>query len=229
MKFLDTIIIDPFLAWYHTAIGYVPNVLTMLFVIVVGLVLAWILARAARWFFRLIKLNEIGERAGLTVAFSGNSVSVISERFIFWFVVFVFLMLGLSALKLEPIDNLITGFFMYMPKLIAAIVIFIAGYLFGNFLDRIMVLAAVSSHIPYAKTIGRLTKLAVIIFFIFVSLDLLEIGKNVIVAAFSILFGGIVLGLAIAFGLGAKDIVKDWLEKLIRNSKNNKDDGISHL
>ncbi len=229
MKFLHTIVIDPFVTWYHTAIAYVPNVLTMLFVIGIGFVLAWIFNKAARWLFKLIKLNEIGERAGLSVAFSDNAISVIAERFIFWFIVFVFLMLGLSALKLDPIDNLITRFFLYLPKLIAAIVIFIAGYLFGNFLDRLMVLAAVSSHIPYAKTIGRLTKFAVVVFFIFVSLDLLEIGKNVIVAAFSILFGGVVLGLAIAFGFGAKDIVKQWLERLIKDAKNHKDDGISHL
>ncbi len=229
MKFLHTIVIDPFLAWYHTVVSYIPNVLTMLFVIIIGFLLAWLLGKAAKWIFKLIKLNEIGERSGLSVAFSGTTMSAIAERFIFWFIVFVFLMLGLSALKLGPIDNLITGFFLYLPKLIAAIIIFTAGYLFGNFLDRIVVLAAVSSHVPHAKAIGRLTKFAVIVFFVFVSLDLLEIGKNVIVAAFSITFGGVILGLAIAFGLGAKEIVKEWLEKTIKNSKSDHDDGISHL
>ncbi|MGC8685143.1 MAG: mechanosensitive ion channel family protein [bacterium] len=138
-------------------------------------------------------------------------------------------MIGLSALKLAPIDHLISSFFLYLPKIIAAIVIFISGYLLGDFLDRVMVLAAVGSHIPHAKAIGRLTKLAVVLFFLFVSLDLLEIGKNVIVAAFSIVFGGVVLALAIAFGFGAKDIVKLWLEKQIKESDNHKDDGVSHL
>lgn len=229
MEFLHTIIIDPFVVWYHTVISYVPNILTMIFVIVIGFTLAWVFSMTAKLFFKLIKFNELGEKAGLALIFSDNTVSIIAERFIYWFVVFVFLMLGLSALKLTPIDHLITGFFLYLPKLIAAIVIFIAGYLLGDFMDRIMVLAAVSSHLPHAKLIGRLTKLAIVVFFVFISLDLLEIGKNVIVAAFSIIFGGVVFGLAIAFGFGAKDIVKEWLEKAVKNSKNNKDDGISHL
>ncbi|MCL4558163.1 MAG: hypothetical protein M1491_05970 [Deltaproteobacteria bacterium] len=229
MEFLHTIVIDPFVVWYHTVIGYVPNILTMIFVIAAGVAIAWLFSRIARLLFKLVKLNEIGEKAGLAVVFSDNTVSVIGEKFVYWFTVFVFLMLGLSALKLTPIDHLITSFFLYLPKLVAAVVIFVAGYLLGDFLSRIMVLAAVSSHLPYAKAIGRLTKLAIVVFFIFISLDLLEIGKNVIVAAFSIIFGGTVLGLAIAFGFGAKDLVKEWLEKAVKNSKNHKDDGISHL
>lgn len=229
MEFINTIIIDPFVEWYHTLLSYIPNILTMLFVIIIGFVLAWLLKRIARFLFRILKFNEIGEKTGLAVIFSDNSFSMIAESFVYWFVVFVFLMLGLSALKLAPIDHLITGFFLYLPKLIAAIIIFISGYLLSDFLDRIMVLAAVGSHLPHAKAIGRLTKLAVVIFFIFISLDLLEIGKNVIVAAFSIIFGGVVLGLALAFGFGAKDIVKAWLEKQIKDVDNNKDDGISHL
>ncbi len=229
MEFLNTIIIEPFVEWYHTVVSYIPNIMTMLFVIIIGFILAWLLKRISRLLFKLVKFNELGEKAGLAVIFSDNSLSVIGERFVYWFVVFVFLMLGLSALKLAPIDHLITGFFLYLPKLIAAVVIFISGYLLGDFLDRIMVLAAVGSHLPHAKAIGKLTKLAVVIFFIFLSLDLLEIGKNVIVAAFSIIFGGVVLGLAIAFGFGAKDIVKAWLEKQIKDSSNHKDDGISHL
>ncbi|MCL4479833.1 MAG: hypothetical protein M1381_12210 [Deltaproteobacteria bacterium] len=229
MEFLNTIIIKPFVAWYHTVVSYIPNIMTMLFVIVIGFILAWLLKRMTRFLFKLIKFNELGEKAGLSVIFNDNSLSVIGERFVYWFIVFVFLMLGLSALKLTPIDHLITSFFLYLPKLIAAIIIFIAGYLLGDFLDRIMVLAAVGSHLPHAKAIGRLTKLAIVIFFIFISLDLLEIGKNVIVAAFSIIFGGAVLGLAIAFGFGAKDLVKEWLEKMVKDSRNDKDDGISHL
>ncbi len=229
MEFLNTIIIQPFVAWYHTVVSYIPNILTMLLVIIIGFMLAWLFRRIARFLFKLLKVNELGEKTGLAVIFSDNSLSGIGERFIYWFIVFIFLMLGLSALKLAPIDHLITVFFLYLPKLIAAIVIFISGYLLADFLDRIMVLAAVGSHLPHAKAIGRLTKLAVVIFFVFISLDLLEIGKNVIVAAFSIIFGGVVLGLAIAFGFGAKDIVRAWLEKQIKDSNNHKDDGISHL
>ncbi len=229
MEFINTIIIQPFVEWYHTLVSYIPNILTMMLVIIIGFVLAWLFKRIARFFFRLLKFNELGEKTGLAVIFSDNSFSSIAESFVYWFIVFVFLMLGLSALKLAPIDHLITGFFLYLPKLIAAIIIFISGYLLSDFLDRVMVLAAVGSHLPHAKAIGRLTKLAVVIFFVFISLDLLEIGKNVIVAAFSIIFGGVVLGLAIAFGFGAKDIVKEWLQKQIKDSDNNKDDGISHL
>jgi hypothetical protein len=229
MEFLKTIIVQPFVEWYHALVSYIPNILTMIFVIIIGFASAWLLKRFARVLFKLIKFNELGEKIGISVIFSENSLSLMTEKFIYWFVVFVFLMLGLSALKLAPIDHLITSFFLYLPKIIAAIIIFVAGYLLGDFLDRIMVLAAVGSHLPYAKAIGRLTKIAVVLFFLFISLDLLEIGKNVIVAAFSIIFGGVVLGLAIAFGFGAKDIVKSWLEKQLKGSNNDKDDGISHL
>jgi|YelNatPaOPRAMG01_1025707.scaffolds.fasta_scaffold07601_3 hypothetical protein len=229
MEFLKTIIVQPFVEWYHALVSYIPNILTMIFVIIIGFAIAWLLKRFARVLFKLIKFNELGEKIGISVIFSENSLSLMTEKFIYWFVVFVFLMLGLSALKLAPIDHLITSFFLYLPKIIAAIIIFVAGYLLGDFLDRIMVLAAVGSHLPYAKAIGRLTKIAVVLFFLFISLDLLEIGKNVIVAAFSIIFGGVVLGLAIAFGFGAKDIVKSWLEKQLKGSNNDKDDGISHL
>ena len=104
-------------------------------------------------------------------------------------------------------------FFSYLPNLIVALLILVMGFFFSKFIGRSILIGAVNARIRSARLLSISVELLIMIFTLSLSLEELEIGKSTIVAAFSILFGGIVLGLAIAFGFGGRRLAQDFLEK----------------
>ena len=88
-------------------------------------------------------------------------------------------------------------------------------------------IAAVNAGVTFSNLIGKFIKYLILILSATMALEQLGIGKGTIVIAFAIIVGGIVLALAISFGLGGRDLAKDYLEKKIKCEE--KKDEINHL
>jgi hypothetical protein len=101
--------------------------------------------------------------------------------------------------------------------MISAIVL-VAGYLFSKFVGRSVLLTAVNAELHSAKLISLAVQTLIMVFAAAVSLEQLGIAKNTIIVAFSILFGGLVLSLSIAFGLGGRDLAREFLERRVKRS-----------
>jgi hypothetical protein len=153
------------------------------------------------------------------------------SRFFFWVIVLVTLILGINALEVAATQNFIAKFFNYLPNLFAAILILIVGYLIAIFLGQAALIAAVNAQMESAKLLSRSVRWFIIILSLTMALYHLGIAEKVIVAAFSITFGGIVLALAIAFGWGGRELAKDFLERLYLKKKEEDGDHnhLSHL
>jgi hypothetical protein len=132
---------------------------------------------------------------------------------VYYFLFFIFLLLGLHALESPAIDAFIAQLFAYLPRLAAALLILFAGYLVSAFVNRTVLIAAVNANLQFARALATAAQTLVLIFFLAISLEQAGIGQGIIVATFSILFGGVVLALALAFGLGGRDLAKDILEQ----------------
>jgi serine acetyltransferase len=102
---------------------------------------------------------------------------------------------------------------------IAAILVGLIGILLANFSGEAVLIAAVNAQIQGARLIANMVRWGVMIFTGAMVLTQLRIAKEIVVAAFSITFGGIVLALAIALGLGGRGIAKQALERRLRREK----------
>jgi hypothetical protein len=72
----------------------------------------------------------------------------------------------------------------------------------------------------------------VLLFFLAIALEQIGIGESIVIASFTIIFGGIVLAVALALGLGGRELGKQWLEKhfgKIREGEKNEKDMWSHV
>ncbi len=114
-----------------------------------------------------------------------------------------------------------------LPNVFVAALILLFGYLLGNFFGRAALIASVNAGIRFSGLIGKFVKFTVFILSATMALEQLGIGRETVIIAFAIIFGGIVLALAIAFGLGGRDIAKAYLEKKMKGEE--KKDEISHL
>jgi len=221
-----------FLAKVNT---FLPNLLAMIVILIIGFLAAWILKVFIFRFLKVIQFDRRSERWGLAQVLSKGgasfSLAYLVSRFCYWVIVFVTLIMGINALEIGATRSFVAHFFDTLPHFFAAILILVVGYLIAIFLSQAVLIAAVNAQIDSASLLGRFVRWFFIILSMAMALYHLGIAENVVVAAFSIVFGGIVLALAISFGWGGRELAKTFLENLAKRKKKEKEeeDRISHI
>jgi len=122
-------------------------------------------------------------------------------------------MLALNALQIAAIDHLVAQIFGYLPRAFSALVILLAGTLLAGFASRAVLIAAVNSGYHYAKALADGLRLLLTVLILAMTMEQLQIAPGIVLAAFSITFGGIVVALAIAFGVGGIGAARRMIEK----------------
>ncbi len=214
---------------------FLPNLLAMITILVMGFLIAWIAKKFISRFLKAIQFDKVSERWGLAEVLSKRgltySPAILLSRFFYWVIVLITLILGINALEVAATQHLISQFFNYLPHLFAAVVILVIGYLVAIFLGQATLVAGVNAQMESAKVLSRAVRWFIVVLSLTMALYHLGIAEKVIIAAFSIVFGGIVLALAIAFGWGGRDFAKDFLERLYRKKEKGEkgENHISHI
>ena len=228
-----TAFIDPLREFLGQVGAFMPHLLVMIVILTLGILSGWGIKSMIFRLLMAIKFDQICGRMGLSQTLSKGGVretpSHLVSRVVYWSIILIFLMFGLGALNLKPVDQFVTQVFSYLPHLLVAIVILIVGFLLANFFGRATLIAAVNAQVTQARLLARAVRLAIILFALAMAFEQLGIAKTVIVAAFSIIFGGVVLALAIAFGLGARDAAKEFIEQRLKRNQHQKEEDFSHL
>jgi hypothetical protein len=226
---------DSFNKFLGKVLTFLPNLLAMITILIVGFFIAWVLRVLLLRFLKAVQFDRMSERWGFSQVFSKGgmaySPTILISRFFFWVVVLITLILGINALEVAATQNFITHFFNYLPHLFAAILILVVGYLVAVFLGQAILIAAVNAQMESAKFLSRAVRWFIIVLSLTMALYHLGIAEKVIIVAFTITFGGIVLALAIAFGWGGRELAKDFLERHYKEKGEKKEepDQISHI
>jgi uncharacterized membrane protein len=143
-----------------------------------------------------------------------TSPTALIARVSFWGCVLLGLIIGVSAFDASyatstALPSLLVP---YLTHVVGAVFLLIAGTLIARFLARSVLIGAVNAQLQYARFLSLGIKWLVLVLTAAMVLDHLQLGGNVVELAFGILFGGIVLTLALAVGLGSRDLVSRSLE-----------------
>ncbi len=228
-------VIESFNKFLGKVITFLPNLLAMITILILGWVIAWFVKTIVFLFLKAIQFDKISERWGLTLLFAQRGITYspahLLSRFFYWVIILITLILGINALEVAATQQAISQFFNYLPHLFAALILLVIGYLIAIFLGQAILISAVNAQMESAKWMARSVRWFIIILSWTMALYHLGIAEKVIVAAFSITFGGIVLALAIAFGWGGKDLAKDFLERHYKRKEKEEGtrDDLSHL
>jgi hypothetical protein len=228
----DTILTGPLKDFLQRLISFLPNLFSSLIIFILGLVLGWILKKIMVKIAKLFKTDHFCAKFGVTEACEKIGIRGLPSRLLgrifYWLVVIIFTIIALYTLKIPAIENLLEQFVLYLPNIFIAVLLIFVGYLLGNFVGRTILIAAVNAGMRFAGLLARGVKILIFVFAFAMALEQLGIGRNIVVVAFAILFSGIVFALALAFGLGGKDIARNYLEKRFKEYEGEKDD-IQHL
>jgi len=230
-NFLDRIIIEPYDRLLERLLQFLPDIFIAILVLAAGIVLGIVLKSLSWRLFRAIRLDTISERSGAVEMMRKGGVkepvSHILARAVGWVTIISFSILSLRMLNVPVIESILERFILYLPNIFVAVVILFLGYFLGNFFGRAALIASVNAGFKLSSLVGRAVKLTIFLLAVTMALEQLGIGRETITIAFAIIFGGIVFALSLAFGLGGRDIAKDYLEKKMKGEE--RKDDISHI
>jgi hypothetical protein len=205
---------------------FLPRFLVMLIVIVLGLLVALALKYILRAILGLTKLDRISDAAGASRILRLvhlPSITLLLSRTIFWVTWFGFILIGLSVLGIAGLQEQTSRLFQFLPEVFIGIMILFLGLMTANFLSRTALLAAVNAGHPSPRILSWSIRFVIWILAISMTLEELGVARQTVISAFSIIFGALMLGLAIAFGLGGQDLARKSLERHLGNTKKEKD------
>jgi hypothetical protein len=213
--------------------SFLPHLFVMLVIIAIGFGMAWAMLHLVQRLLGFMSFDQLSSRLGLSRALVKGGVknppSAIISQFLYWVILLAFILLGLGALNLTAVDQFVAQALWYIPKVFISFVILVVGFILGNFFGQAILIAAVNAQIREAGLLGKGVRLGIILFSVAMAFEQLGIATQIIVAAFSIAFGGIVLALSLACGLGGKDLAKEIIEKKVKKEGEPKEEEVSHF
>lgn len=201
--------------------------LTMLLLgVVVGGILRAIVGRIARGVGFDRQMERWGIGSSLRSAGILRAPSEVLGLLLFWTTFVVFASLGIDSLGFGGASSRLLDF---LPAVFAAVLILVVGWLVANFVSQGLLIAAVNAGLPEARLLARAAHWGVLLFAAATALTQLGIGKEMVLIAFGITFGGLVLALALAFGLGGRGVARELLERRLRRDSPPPQERLTHL
>jgi Mechanosensitive ion channel, conserved TM helix len=197
-----------------------PGFVALVVALLVSLVLAWIAAMVVRRLLVSMQFDERLARLGSSAAewSPRRSPTLLVSTIVTWSIVMIGLLIGIAAFNSDVTSSLVRSVFAYVPHIIGAIIVLFVGLIVARFVARSVLIGAVNLNLGYARLLSMGAKWLVIVLTVAMALVHLKIAVGIVELAFGILFGGIVFALALAVGLGSKELVSKSLERDARKN-----------
>jgi hypothetical protein len=213
--------IDMLLDPVKAALIQVAHFLPKLAVAVVVLLIGWLLARVVRFAvvkgLRAANFPVLTERAGLDGFLREGGIRIdttaILGALVSWIVLVAALLIDFNGMDLGYVTDLIGRIAVFLPRLIVALLILVFGMYFARFAGGAVAAYCRSEQIPDADLLGKIVRYTILAFVIVIALDQIGLGGDILRGAFLIVLAGVVLALALAFGLGGKGWAQELLER----------------
>jgi len=211
------VLLEPVRALLQQIGAFLPRLLVAVGVLVVG----WLVAKAARFAvvkaLRAFNFHVLTERAGIdNFLQQGGTDKDATDLFgmiVYWLVILAALIVAFNGLGLSQVTELLTRVVLFLPKLLVALLLLIFGAYFGRFVGQAITTYLRNAEIADADLLGHAVQYAIVAFVILLAFDHLDIGGGLIQHTFLILLSGVVLALALSFGLGGRERAAQLLER----------------
>lgn len=206
--------------WGQIAV-FLPQLLAALVLLLAGWLLARVLRAGVKRGLEVLGFGRMAERSGLEALLRQGGVEVslagLIAGLVFWLVLMVVAVSAANSLGLDAVAGLVNRVVLFLPNIVVAILVLVFGTVFARFINRLLFTWLNGIKAPAALALSTGTEYAIQIFALFIALEQLEIGTRLLTAAFTIAFGGLVLALALAFGLGGREWaagrIREWSGK----------------
>jgi hypothetical protein len=202
-------------------IVFLPRLIAMLTILIVGLLVAWLLATLTRRLLGVLRFNAFIDRVGGGELFRRAGIppaDLVVSSVVYWLVLVGFILSGLQALGITGMETVVSDFLLYLPRIVVAVVILAVGFMIATFAWRATLLATVNASVLWARPLSEIVRFLILALVVAMALEQLTVAKTVVLTAFAITFGAVMLGLAIAIGIGGAGVVRRVMEERMHAS-----------
>ncbi len=194
-----------------TIVGYIPQLIAAIVILVVGYLVAKLLQVVVRRVLQSIGFDQWMERGGIKQFFdraqTEHTPATIIGLLVFWFIFIIAITMATDALGIPQVSAVLREVVAYIPNVIAAILVVILAALLANFV------AGIIRGATGVEILATGARVAIIVYAVFVALTQLGIAVELTAPTFLIVLAGVVVAAAIAFGWGGREIARDILER----------------
>ncbi|MDP9064429.1 MAG: hypothetical protein M3O06_01025 [Pseudomonadota bacterium] len=216
MQSID-MLLDTTREFLHQIAAFLPRLALALLVVAGG----WLLAKAVRFAIekglRAVNFNVLTERAGtdhfLQQGGLQGDTTTIFGLFAYWVVILATLIIAFNGLGLTYITDLLQRVELFAPKVLVAMLVVVLGSYFARFIGEAVSTYCLDARIPDSDILGKIARYLIMTFVVMIALSQVEVGGDIVQRTFLILLGGLVLALALAFGIGGKDWAAAMLDR----------------
>ena len=201
-----------------------PSLLGAIVVFAIGLILAYWVKRLLVQGLRMVQLEKLTGMVGVDRYLAKAEIKLtfveLLGTIVEWIIILVFFLAVVDILGLSAVSMVLAQVLGYIPNVLAAALIFAAGYFVARLVDTLVRGALVSVDHDLARPVGKLARWVILVVTFFAAVDQLQIARGLISTFFQGLTYTVVLIVGLSVGLGAKDLVSkiltDWYEKIRR-------------
>jgi hypothetical protein len=222
MQSID-ILVDTTREFLHQSAALLPRLVLALAVIGVGWLLAKVVRFAIEKALRAVNFNVLTQRAGtdsfLQSAGLRGDTTTLFGLLGYWMVLVAALMVAFNGLGLTYVTDLLQRVELFGPRVVVAGLVLVLGSYFARFVGESIDRFCRDAQISDGDILGRIVRYLIMAFVVMIALSQIEVGGDFVQWAFLIILAGVVLALALAFGLGGKQWAAALLERWWRRSK----------
>jgi len=212
--------------------AFLPGVLALMMILLLALLLGALVRVIVLRTLRSLEFDRRASQWGMG-AFGdwshSQGLSAAAARLAQWTILVLGLLTGLTALDAAMPSEFALSIFRYVPHVVAALLVLIVGSILAQFLSRAVLIGAVNMQLHYARILSLFVRWVLLLVTGSMALEQLGIGRQILVLAFGILFGGIILAAALAVGLGARNVVASALERQISHQADKPGTPLDHV
>ncbi|MCK9615652.1 MAG: hypothetical protein M0R48_09120 [Candidatus Omnitrophica bacterium] len=212
----------------------ISSIFVSLAAVVLVLLVGWIIAKIVKSILakalKAIKVDELAEKINLNNLLLKGGINIAASELIamigYWIIIFVALFVAADAAGLKQAASLLDKVILYVPNIVAAIFVLLLGMFAATILSSVVKTASANAGVEQGSLFGRIVQITIIAFAVAIALEQLKIATLTIHSTVSIIIavilGSLGLGIALAFGLGCKDLVAKYVEDFIDKVKSKK-------
>lgn len=202
------------------------NILLMIGVMIAGFIVSWVLRKLVEKALILFRFDKWAADVGIVTFLERGGVkakpSTIISRIVFWVLVITFFSFGLSLVGITQFTEYASRITSALPYIVISMIILIVGIIFSTFLSRVIYIGCENANIGYGEIIAKGVRILLVVITFGIVFEYLGVGSTIISISFLIIFGGIIMTLSLALGIGLSTVITDFIKERFLGDRNRK-------
>lgn len=211
---------DLFLDLYDNFTEVFLNIIVMVIVMIGGFIISWFIKKFVARLLVLFRFDKWSSEVGIVGFLEKGGVktlpSVIMSKIVYWIFIVVFFSFGLNFIGISQFTEYASRISTALPLIAVSLVIVVMGIILSNFISRAIYMACENANLRYGDPIAKGVKVFLFIITFGIVFEYIGVGNTILTISFLIIFGGVIMTLSLALGIGLSHIVGELIKERVK-------------